>query len=170
VAKLNVGKWQAARRSPFYTPVMQYFWRQIKMAVFEAMRVKGDVEPYSHWCFAPEDQAHPSTASRRVALWDAAIMARHWIARPAPDPFFDREGWMLSFDAAALALGCDPDTERLALLEKIDAAADFDTEECWARVEYLSANPPDECEEALFDAPRVVPALDQGCLFAMEAM
>jgi hypothetical protein len=86
-------------------------------------------------------------------------------------PELDREGWIASFDAACLALGCDPDTERLWMLEKIDAAADFDTDEVWARIEFLAANPPDETDEPLFDAPRCVPVLDQGNLFAaMEAM
>jgi len=156
MAKLNVSKWQAARRGPAYTPVLQFFWRQIKMAMFEALRV-GALEP-------PFPAPFPTY--RPGDKWDAAIMARNWIARPAPDPKLDREGWMTSFDAACIALGCDPDTERLWMLEKIDAAADFDTDEVWARIEYLTTNPPDEMDEPLFDAPRCVPVLDQGNLFA----
>ena len=164
MAKLNVGKWQAARRAPSYTPVLQFFYRQIWMAMFEALRVKGQAEPYS--CAIPDEQyGRRLENSRSRELWDAAIMARNWIASAAPDPEIDREGWVLSFDAACIALGLQPDYERTWMLEKIDAAADFDTDEVWARIEYLTDNPPDETEEPLFDAPRVVPALDQGCLF-----
>jgi hypothetical protein len=172
VAKLNVSKWQAARRGPAYTPVLQFFWRQIKMAIFEALRV-GTIEcPYADifWTHPASDTPHKGAMVAAGNQWDMAIMARDWIARRAPDPKADREGWIVSFDAACIALGCDPDTERLWMLEKIDAAADFDTDEVWARIEYLTANPPDETEEALFDAPRCVPVLDQGNLFAMGAM
>lgn len=168
MAKLQVSKWQAARRGPTYTPVLQFFYRQIWLAMFEAMRVKGAMCPYSLLnCWDNEfAAAHLSTCARELGLWDAAIMARNWIASAAPNPHDDRTGWILSFDCACLALGLDPDHERTWMLEKIDAAADFDTDEVWARIEYLTQNPPDETEEPLFDAPRVVPALDQGCLFA----
>lgn len=163
MAKLNVGKWQAARRGPRYTPVMQFYLRMIRMALFEALRVEGVTCHYLQM-----DEAL-GFDDREMRLWDEAIMARHWIARPAPKPADDLEGYLLSFDAACDALGLNADHERVWMLEKIDAAADFDTDEVWERVEFLTENPPDLSEEPLFDAPRVVPALDQGCLFGMGA-
>jgi hypothetical protein len=174
MAKLNVSKWQAARRGPRYTPVMQFFWRQIRMAMFEALRVEGIIYPYAAGWY-PDGSPMlgdliQTGRNREYDLWDMAIMARAWIARVAPDPFFDRDGWLLSFDAACDALGCNADHERLWMLAKIDAAADFDTDEVWARIEYLTQNPPDMMDETDdFDAPRCVPVLDQGCLFGMEA-
>ena len=176
MAKLQVGKWQAARRKPSYTPVLQFFWRNIRMALFEAghtLVVPVLADGCGVW-ISREPVKMQIYDAMKSGRWfpllgqipsDEAIMARHWIASAAPDPQVDREGWVLSFDAACLALGLKPDNERLWMLEKIDAAADFDTDEVWARIEYLTENPPDESEEPLFDAPRVVPALDQGCLF-----
>jgi hypothetical protein len=35
MAKLNVNKWQASRRGPRYTPVMQMYLRQIRMAILQ---------------------------------------------------------------------------------------------------------------------------------------
>lgn len=168
MAKLDVSKWQAARKGPLYTPVMQFYLRMIRMALFEALRVQGSSPYVQGWdaSGAPMLDDGPDFTSR-YRLWDEAIMARHWIARPAPNPQTDREGWLLSFDAACEALGLNADHERVWMLDKIDAAADFDTDEVWARVEFLTANPPDESVEPLFEAPRVVPALDQGSLFAL---
>jgi hypothetical protein len=149
---------------------MQFFWRQIRMAMFEALRV-ANIPCWYDIDAVMETPMGLDSYSREVAQWDMAIMARDWIARAAPDPFLDKDGYLLSFDAACEALGCDPDTERVWMLGKIDAAADFDTDEVWARIAYLTANPPDEMEESDdFNAPRCVPVLDQGCLFGMGVM
>jgi hypothetical protein len=55
--------------------------------------------------------------------------------------------------------------ERPALLALIDQAVDTDNDEAWARLEELSAREPADDVEPLFDAPRIVPALDQAVLF-----
>ena len=167
MAKINVSKWQAARRGPAYTPVMQFFLRMIRMALFEAMRVQDVPCPYGLLLTERGVDDFPVHHGRAWDTWDAAVMARDWIARAAPDPHMDRDGYLLSFDAACQALGLTADYERVWMLEKIDSAADFDTDEVWKRIEYLTLNPPDESIEPLFDAPRCVPALDQGNLFAM---
>lgn len=169
MAKLNVAKWQAARRSPAYSPVMQFSLRMIRTALFEAMRA------YCVPCPYPASDAQPVTVADHLAAicvetWDAAVMARDWIARPTPSAKDDLEGYLLSFDAACEVLGLNAEYERMWMLQTIDAAADFDTDEVWARIEFLTINPPDESVEPLFDAPRCVPALDQGNLFSlMEA-
>lgn len=160
MAKLNVSKWQAARRPWNYSPVMQFSRRLIEMALFEATRVAGVPCMYGH------DLAFMEPLRREIQLWDAAVMARDWIRRPAPSPEVDLEGYYLSFDHCCDVLGLKADYEREWMLAKIDDAADFDTDECWARVQELTDNPPDEVDEEVFDAVRVVPALDQGNLFA----
>lgn len=171
MAKLNVNKWQASRRGPRYTPVMQMYLRQIRMAMFEALRVKAMACPYvdEFWTNPPSPQFKSMNWAGN--LWDAAIMARDWIARPAPLPSVDLHGYLLSFDGACEALGLNADHERVWMLAKIDEAADFDTDEVYARIAYLTANPPDEQEDELYpEAPRnPVKALDQGCLFGMGA-
>jgi hypothetical protein len=136
------------------------------MAMFEALRVGTVACPYMDL----EAGRVRSYTLRQVEQWDEAVMARAWIARPRPEAAFDREGYLLSFDTACEALGLDVDHERLWMLEKIDSTADFDTDEAWRRVQYLTENPPDEAEEELFDAPRCVAVLDQASLFdLMEA-
>lgn len=170
MAGLNVSRWQAGKRPWNYSPVMQFSKRLIDMAVFEALRVQYVPCPYRDllWSASPDGVAdHLMHVCGET--WDMAIMARDWIRRGAPDPKQDLEGYYLSFDHCCEVLGLNVDYERTLLLSRIDTAADFDTDECWARVEYLTENPPDEMEEELFDAVRVVPALDQGCLFAMGA-
>lgn len=170
MAGLNVSKWQASKRGWNYSPVLQFAKRMIETAMIEALAVGRAECPYSDplWIVPPCDlRLH----AMHVAgdRWDEAVMARDWIRRAAPDPRIDREGYLLSFDHCCEVLGLEPDHERLWMLAKIDAAADFDTDEVWARIDHLTTHPPDESEEPLFDAPRVVPELDQGCLFAMEA-
>lgn len=172
MAGLNVSKWQAAKRGWNYTPVMQLAMRLIRTAIIEVGQVHNVPCPY----FDPEwNRAAPRTAEEWLLKlcgepWDRAVMARDWIRRGAPDPKLDREGYLLSFDNCCEVLGLCADAERAGLLSWIDSLADFDTDEVWARIEHLTQNPPDESEEPLFDAPRVVPELDQGCLFSqMEA-
>lgn len=148
----------------------KFFKRQIWMAMFEATRVKGVLCPYPMALATEFDEmcaAHASTLTTATRLWDEAIMARAWITRTAPLASADPHGWLVSFDAACESLGVNADHERLWMLEKIDACADFDTPEVYQRIDYLTANPPDEVVEALFDAPRCVPELDQGSLFGM---
>ena len=155
MAGLNVSKWQAARRKAFYDPTLQYYLRQIRTAYDEAMAV-GELKP-------PFPAPWPSYTPGEA--WDSAIMARAWIARETPDRLRDREGYILSFQHACEVLGLDADVEATWMLRAIDDAADFDTDEVHARVQYLTDNPPDEVEEPLFESYRVVPALDQCSMF-----
>ncbi len=139
---MNTSKWQAARPEISYSPVQQFYLRMIRTAFDEA-----------------------KTAATEMS--DEAIMARAWIARETPDPHMDREGYLLSFAHCCDVLWLNADHEMTWMLREIDACADFDTDEVYARLDELTENPPDEVEEELFEAVRVVPALDQGSMFAM---
>jgi hypothetical protein len=140
-SKLDVSKWQASRRQWNYTPVLWFYYRMIEVAFLDARSKDGD---------RPTDEA---------------LLARDWIARsesvPPPAP---RE--YVSFPECCQMLGLKPDVERVALLEMIDAAVDCDDDEAWARLEVLRESEPTDDAESLFDAPRIVPALDQMMLFA----
>ena len=148
-----------------------FYKRLVCTAFIEAMRVEGTQQPYGAGWYPWGDPMviESDGVLAQYRHWDEAIMARQWFASPAPDPATDPVGYILSFDATCRALRRDPDVERVAALAMIDAVADFDVDEVWERVEFLTANPPDEIKEPLFDAPRSVKALDQGCLFGMGA-
>lgn len=122
-----------------YHPAMWLYLRMIQYAVIDATR---------------GGRKRPS---------DEALLARDWIATSSGVGW--RESGYLSFEHCCSVLGLDADAERVALLEQIDRSRDFDTPECWARLEALRAQEID-CP-AIFATPRVVPALDQMC-FAME--
>lgn len=164
MAGLNVSKWQAARRRAFYDPTMQFYLRMIRTALDEAKAVKGVPCIYREAALDP--LAYEGVPSES---WDSAIMAREWIARDTPDRHKDEDGYFLSFAHCCEVLGLDADYEATWMLREIDACADFDTDEVHARVEYLTNNPPDEVEEPLFEAFRVVPQLDQMNMFAEVA-
>jgi hypothetical protein len=162
MAGLNVSKWQAARRKTFYDPAMQFFLRLVRTALDEARAVKGLPCPtlpegYGVWWGAHAD------------VWDRAIMARDWIARETPDRHADECGYLLSFQHCCEVLGLDADREGTWMLREIDGCADFDTDGVHARVQFLIDNPPDEVEEELFEGFRVVPSVDQGCMFGEVA-
>lgn len=147
---LDVSKWQAARPRWVYTPALWFYFRMIEVAYLDART---------------EENGTPT---------DEALLARDWIARSKPgvhevppqrhgpaagDPAF------VSFPECCQMLGLNPERERLALLEAIDKAVDSDNDEAWARLDELAAREPQDDVEPLFDAPRVVPALDQMALF-----
>ena len=137
---LRVDKWQCGRPQWSYSPILQFYWRFVMTTMMDAQQIENGI---------PTDEA---------------LLARDWIARSEPDP--DRE--YISFPECCAALGCDVDAERVAILEFIDKQGDFDTEECDARLDVLSAKNPDETDH-LFELPdwaRVVPALDQISLFS----
>jgi hypothetical protein len=95
---------------------------------------------------------------------DDAILARDWIACSVAAPPKVKCDFV-SFPQCCAVLGLDPDVERIALLDMIDKAIDLDTDATWARLAELSAREPLDDLEPLFDAPRIVPALDQIALF-----
>jgi hypothetical protein len=140
-AKLDVGKWQAGRQQWHYTPVLWFYFRMIEVAYLDARGKDGD----------------------RAA--DDALLARDWIARSEPAETKAPHEYV-SFPECCQILGLKPDVERVALLDVIDKAVDFDVDEAWERLEDLSSREPVDDVEPLFDAPRVVPALDQIVLFA----
>jgi hypothetical protein len=152
-SKLDVSKWQASRRKFQYTPVLWFYYRMIEVAVLDARGSQWDIQPGN---------------AARVPT-DEALLARDWIARSETAP-----AWVdgvrpprnsFNFPECCLILGLNPEAERIALLELIDKAQESDDDEAWARLEVLSASDPADDVQPLFDAPRVVPALDQMVLF-----
>ena len=147
-SKLDVSKWQAARRQWQYTPVLWFYYRMIEVAYLDACGKDGD---------RPTDEA---------------VLARDWIAcseSPAWEPAAQVSAKCgrryVSFPECCQMLCMDADVERMTLLEMIDRSQDCDNDESWARLEVWSASEPLDDVEPLFDAPRVVPALDQLTLF-----
>jgi hypothetical protein len=141
---LDVSKWQAARPRWVYTPALWFYFRMIEVAYLDART----------FTMPP--------GAEKLQPTDEALLARDWIARSTPagkGPDF------MSFPECCEMLGLDAERERTALLAAIDSAVDLDTDEAWARLEDLSAREPVDDVEPLFDAPRVVPALDQIALF-----
>ena len=67
----------------------------------------------------------------------------------------------ISFPECCLWLGVEVEFERVAFLAIIDSAGDFDTEEAWTRLEWLSEQEP-ASTDSLFDPAefRIVPELD----------
>lgn len=133
---LDVSKWQAARPRWVYTPALWFYFRMIEVAYLDART---------------EENGTPT---------DEALLARDWIARSKPGVHE-----FVSFPECCQMLGLNPERERLALLEAIDKAVDSDNDEAWARLDELAARELQDDVEPLFDAPRVVPALDQMALF-----
>ena len=148
---LDVSKWQAARPRWVYTPTLWFYYRMIEVAYLDARTCEiqaGPLRPGEALLYYPTDEA---------------LLARDWIARSQPAPAGSLE--FVSFPECCQMLGLDPEQERVALLDAIDKAVDSDNDEAWARLEELRAREPLDDVEPLFDAPRVVPALDQMALF-----
>jgi hypothetical protein len=144
-SQLDVSKWQASRRQWLYTPVLWFYWRTVEAALLD---VRCDAEG------RPTDQA---------------LLARDWVARSERSEIRGQGSGkrrFVSFPECCEILGLNTEAERIALLDMIDKLGDFDSDEAWARLEALSNAPPMDDDEPLFDAPRVVPALDQMRMFA----
>jgi hypothetical protein len=95
---------------------------------------------------------------------DAALLARDWIATSAPMRAEKRR--FISLPECCEQLSLDADAQRVALLAVVDLAGDYDNDEAWERLEQLRTAEPQDDDEPLFDAPRLVPELDQLNLFA----
>jgi hypothetical protein len=152
---LDVSKWQADRPKWLYTPALWFYFRMIEVAYLDAKTP-----------ILVEHPSDTSVKSLRIPT-DEGLLARDWIARSQPAADADRA--FMSFPECCEMLGLDAGRERVVLLAMIDAAVDYDTDEAWARLEELSAREMADDVEPLFDAPRVVPALDQLTLFVPEA-
>jgi hypothetical protein len=160
-SKLDVSRWQASRRQFQYTPVLWFFYRMIEVAYLDGRstaRAEGPLRPGE---------------SPRLFPTDEALLARDWIARS--EDAATRE--FISFPHCCRMLGLNAEVERAELLRRIDVefmeptGVDFtnDSDESWARLDELSAREPADDAEPLFNAPRIVPALDQLTLFAAVA-
>lgn len=136
---IDVSRWQAHQSRWKYDPTLWFYWRFAMCTLADAMKSR---------CGVPTDDA---------------LLARAWIASSAGGEVVDGKRPYLSFDECCHWLGLDADAERLACLEMIDAASEFDTDECWERLEALSQDCDQESGEH-YEVPvwaRVVPALDQ---------
>jgi hypothetical protein len=134
--------WQRDLATILYDPALWFYYRMIEVAVIDALTLGEDGRPT-----------------------DEALLARDWIAcSEAIPPGAPYE--FVSFPECCQRLGLKVDVHKVALLKRIDQAADFDLDELWARLEEISANEPKDDPEPLFEAFRCVPALDQMALFA----
>jgi len=158
-SRLDVSKWQAARRQFQYTPVLWFYYRMIEVAFLDARGSSGHTPSDEallarDWIARSEDVSHPTI----VPLLPLALVAAGVSVQPPHE--------YVSFPECCRMLSLNADVERVALLELIDSAVDCDNDEAWERLEALSLAEPLDDVEPIFDAPRVVPALDQMSLFA----
>ena len=144
-----------------YTPSMQFFARFINVALIDC-GCNLAVAPLSRGVLVAVTLPGADAKARPS---DEALLARDWIAR-SEDPTDAHSRRFLSFPGCCAQLSADAEQSRLELLAVIDTAGDYDNDEAWARLDELSAREPQDDVEPLFDAPRVVPALDQLALFA----
>jgi hypothetical protein len=144
-----------------YSPSMQFFARFINVALIDC-RCTLAVAAVSHGVLVAVTLPGADAKARPT---DEALLARDWIAR-SEEPADTHSRRFLSFPGCCAQLSADVEQSRLSLLAVIDSAGDFDNDEAWARLDELSACELQDDVEPLFDAPRVVPALDQLALFA----
>jgi hypothetical protein len=133
--------WVRVRRKWLYDPALWFSYRMVEVAYLDAYN----------------QGPRPS---------DEALLARDWIATSQPVPGC-ADGEYVSFPECCERLGLNEDAERMGLLDAIDAGGEFDTDRAWERLEVLSQSEPKDDLEPLFDAYRVVPALDQFNLLAL---
>jgi hypothetical protein len=143
-----------------YCAAMQFFARVINVALIDCKCALA-IAPVAHAALVALPLPGADPAGRPT---DDALLARDWIAR-SESPADGRVRRYLSFPECCGQIGVDVEASRTALLAAIDAAGDYDNDEAWARLEELSARELPDDVEPLFDAPRVVPALDQIALF-----
>lgn len=137
----GVDWWQADLCKWVYDPAMWFSYRMIEVAYLDA-----------------KDQGPMPS--------DEALLARDWIATSQSLPALTESDYV-SFPECCERLGLNADVERMALLERIDAGGDFDNDEAWERLAVLELVEPKDDIEALFEAYRVVPALDQLTMLSM---
>lgn len=155
-SRLDVSKWQAARRQFQYAPVLWFYYRMIEVAFLDARGSAGhspsdEALLARDWIARSEDVSHPPIVRVTPVAWPCAENPPHEY---------------VSFPECCRMLCLNADVERVALLGMIDSVVDCDNDEAWQRLEELSASEPADDVEPLFKAPRVVAALDQMSLFA----
>jgi hypothetical protein len=140
---------------------MQFYLRVIEVAVIDCNCCLGLASISRGVIVAlPKPAADPQARPT-----DEALLARDWIA--TSETLKPRGEWpFVSFPECCEHLGANVEASRMALLDAIDKAGDFDTDEAWARLEALSTSEPKDDIEPLFEAFRVVSARDQMALFA----
>ncbi len=144
---IDVNRWQQGRPEWNYHPAMQFYFRFITVTLHEALQVDAFSKPT-----------------------DEALLARDWFATSEPIDLTGGNREYVGFDACCHWLGIDADTHRVAFLDRIDKNADFDTDEAFERLEFLSHQEPEDTE-ALFEVPemfRVVAVRDQMAMFAVN--
>jgi hypothetical protein len=159
-SRMDVNSWQAARRQWNYCPALQFFARMVCVALIDCKCTLA-VAPVA--CGSLVALALRGADPAAVPT-DEALLARDWIARSL-SPADRMERRFLSFDECCAQLSVDAEKSRVALLAAVDAAGDYDTDENWERLAELIAREPMDDFEPLFDAPRIVAALDQMALF-----
>jgi len=143
-----------------YCAALQFFARVINVALIDCKCALAVAE-VSHGTLVALPLPGASAQARPT---DDALLARDWIARSeSPENGHTRR--YLSFPECCSQLGVDAESSRTQLLAAIDNAGDYDNDEAWARLETLSAGELADDVEPLFDAPRIVAALDQIALF-----
>lgn len=149
-----------------YSPALQFFARMINAALIDCKCCLGFAR-CSHGALV----AVPLRGAAPDAVpGDEALLARDWIAGSVT-PADLKQRRYLSFAECCRQLGVEWERSRANLLAVIDAAADYRfavegfSTATGVRLEQLRrADLPDDAEP-LFDAPRVVPAVDQMPLF-----
>jgi hypothetical protein len=143
-----------------YSPALQFFARMINAALIDCKCCLG---------FARNSHGALVAVPLRGAAPDAvpsddALLARDWIAYSiTPRDLTQRR--YLSFAECCRQLGVAWEQSRANLLAVVDKAADYSTDAVRERLAALRvADLPDDVEP-LFDAPRIVPAVDQISLF-----
>jgi len=144
-----------------YCPVMQFFARVINVALIDCKCVLA-VASVSHGTLValPLSGMAPVVIGPKERPTDEALLARDWIARSI-SPLDGRQRRYVSFPECCAQLGVDAEASRLSLLAVIDDVADYDNDNADERLEALSAAELPDDDEPLFDAPRIVPVLDQ---------
>lgn len=194
---LQVSKWQAARRDFSYHPFLQFFLRLIVNAELDARKRRADGSPadeallarawfacetkagardedyvtsFSHCCHVLNRDEDTERAMSLRIIDGYRLVRAPFGPLPKDAEVETVERWRL----------VQPEDEedgerRVRILErrmwvKADDAADFDTDDCWQRLEVLLANPlADDNPAPVLEGYRCVPALDQGNLFEAAA-
>lgn len=187
---LSVSKWQACRRAFNYSPILHFFWRAIVCAGLDARKMNADGSPsdealLARWWFTTE------TPHGSEDYFTSFSCACHALGRDEDTERLMALRMVDGYELAPITYGPQrkdaelQDVKRWRQVQDADDQKprwvsftqqcewilrenppDFDTDECDKRLAFLLSNPlADDDPEPIFEGYRVVPALDQGCLF-----
>jgi hypothetical protein len=140
-----------------YSTALQFFARMINGALIDCKCALGISQTSTHGVLVA---LHLRGADEEAVPMDEALLARDWIAQSVT-PADCRQRRYLSFAECCSQLGVDWELSRTNLLAAINTAADYSTDQVAARLAVLRAAELPDDAEPLFDAPRIVPAVDQ---------